>query len=181
MRTNRKNVLIGLGLIIAIGGAVIGSGAFSTVQADRGVSVQTAGDADAYLAITPGDGYDNSAYITNDSDTGTLTFDLGQNGPTTNDGTGFNQNATTTLDGMVNLTNQGENAVEVGVGDSSSGMGSSTTVELENAEVTFEMSDGNTVSLNPGKSATINVTVDTTGSYSGDPSANVTIYAEESP
>ena len=183
MITNRKNVLIALGLIVAIAGAALGSGAFTTVEADRGVSVETAGDANAYLAITPGDDYENSAYISNSTDSETLTIDLGQgtNDSSSTVGTGFNKNANTTLDGIIKLENQGENNVTVGVGNSNSDSGSaSTTVELSDSEVTFEMSDGGTPEIAPGGTATINATVDTSASGGGS-DGDLTIYAEENP
>ena len=52
---NRRNVLIGLGGLVAGGGALIGTGAFDTVEAERTVSVETAGDAAALLAFSPAD------------------------------------------------------------------------------------------------------------------------------
>ncbi|MFC4249149.1 hypothetical protein ACFOZ7_19820 [Natribaculum luteum] len=178
MRTNRKNVLIGLGLIIAIGGAVVGSGAFSTVEADRGVSVETAGDADAYLAITPGDDYKGSAYISNDSD-GSLTFDLGQNGTTDFGGSGFNENATTTLNQLVEIQNQGESTVDISVSNESDTLaGDSTTITLDGAKVTFNVNDHEP--LSGSDSTNIDVIVDTDDSYTADGNTDVTIHAEES-
>ena len=47
----RRNFIAGLGALSAGGAAAIGTGAFSSVEAQRDVSVELADDADAYLAI----------------------------------------------------------------------------------------------------------------------------------
>ena len=62
---NRRNVLVGLGGLVAGGGALLGTGAFTTVEAERTVSVETAGDANAFLALAPADrdGDGNNAYV----------------------------------------------------------------------------------------------------------------------
>ncbi|MCU4751892.1 hypothetical protein OB919_07835 [Halobacteria archaeon AArc-curdl1] len=46
MRANRRNVLIGLGTIVAGGGAALGTGAFSTVEAQRTVNVNIIDETD---------------------------------------------------------------------------------------------------------------------------------------
>lgn len=51
---NRRSYLTAIAAATG-GSAVVGSGAFSTVEADRGVSVRVAGDDDALLGIVPGD------------------------------------------------------------------------------------------------------------------------------
>jgi len=45
MRLNRRNTIIGLGTIVVGGGAALGSGAFSTVTAERSVEVNVINDA----------------------------------------------------------------------------------------------------------------------------------------
>lgn len=44
--TNRRSVLIGLGAIVAGGGAALGSGAFSTAEANRSLDVNVVTDSD---------------------------------------------------------------------------------------------------------------------------------------
>lgn len=56
MDMNRRNVLIGMGSLAAVGGAVIGSGAFTSVQADRDVEVNVLtnndiGDSDQFADV----------------------------------------------------------------------------------------------------------------------------------
>ena len=100
---NRRNVLIGLGGLVAGGGALIGTGAFDTVEAERTVSVETAGDAAALLAITAGPDYDDEI-ITDDDDV--FVLDIG-GAATDQDGEGVNRRARTEFSGLVELTNQG--------------------------------------------------------------------------
>ena len=52
MAMNRRNVLIGLGTVAAGGGAVLGTGAFSTVEAERTVSIETSGDSGAVVQFS---------------------------------------------------------------------------------------------------------------------------------
>jgi len=177
MRTNRKNVLISLGLIVAISGAALGSGAFTSVEADRGVSVNTAGDADAFLAITPGDGYGDSGYISDDSD-GAMTFDLGDSSNNTvAGGQGFNQNATTNITNLIQLENQGNSNITVGFG-SADNPTNTTTVDVDQGTVTFEIEDS--PDLGTGETANVSVSVNTSAETNGVPdSPSVTIYATE--
>jgi len=92
----RRNVLIGLGSLITGSGAMLGTGAFGSVRAERSVSVNTAGDAKALLRIEPTD--QGKSVITDNSDTGPLTIDLGAK-------RGFNQSALTTISPLLRITN----------------------------------------------------------------------------
>jgi hypothetical protein len=105
MAMNRRNVLIGLGTVAAGGGAALGTGAFSSVQADRQVSVETAGDASGFLTLE-GDG----AYVENDS-SDTLTIDLGAL-----EDEAFNQDARTVVEGVVTATNNAADGEDIDVG-----------------------------------------------------------------
>jgi len=123
MGVSRRNVLIGLGGIVAAGGALVGTGAFTTVQAERSVNVQTAGDSDAFLALAPSDG-PNGAYAT----TSNNTVEIILNGNAdTEGGTGINQDAKTVIRNIIKVTNNGTQDV--------------TSLTLEMAD-----SDGNIVS-----------------------------------
>ena len=48
---NRRNFVIGLGALSAGGAATIGTGAFSSVAANREISVEVADDSEAYLTL----------------------------------------------------------------------------------------------------------------------------------
>ncbi|TKX80118.1 hypothetical protein EXE53_11995 [Halorubrum sp. SD626R] len=106
---NRRSVLIGLGGLVAGGGAILSTGAFDTVEAERTVSIETADDADALLGLEPADrdGDGGNAYVTQDG--GTISITLGGDGEDEN---GVNQNARTTFRDLVVVTNQGSQTVE---------------------------------------------------------------------
>ena len=109
---NRRSVLIGLGGLVAGGGAILGTGAFDTVEAQRTVSVETAGDAEALLGLTPadrgGEDADDNAYV--EQEDGTISINL--DGNDDQDADGLNQNARTTFRNLVQVTNQGTQTVD---------------------------------------------------------------------
>lgn len=102
----RRNLLITAGGI-AGAGAAVGTGAFSSVEADRSVSVEVADDADAYLAIEPV----NEAYAQSADGVVELNFD--DDGGA--DGSGLNPNATSRFDDVFSIENRGGNDVGVGI------------------------------------------------------------------
>ncbi|MGB9956597.1 hypothetical protein ACOZ4B_09440 [Haloferax prahovense] len=197
MAINRRNILIGLGALVGGGGALVGTGAFTTVSAAREVSVDTAGDANAYLTI---EGDDN--YVSNDN-SDTLTINLGGADDSGTD-RGFNQNAVTTLSDVVTITNNSADGTGATVGVSTDAPSNSPTASGSAsfvfgdgsgnavAVVTFYVGDastdaidsGSTVDLSSGNSAALDVEIDTTdstlnnaGSIDAEPS--LTIVATE--
>ena len=101
---NRRSVLIGLGGLVAGGGALLGTGAFTTVEAERTVNVQTAGDASAFLGLTPA--RDGDEFVSETD--GTIQIDLDG---TDADADGLNQNAKTTFRNLVTVSNNGTQEV----------------------------------------------------------------------
>lgn len=85
---NRRTTVIALGGLLAGGGALLGTGAFSTVTAERSVSLETAGYANAFLGLEIIDGEHVSQ--TN----GTIDFDI-------------LADSTTTFADLVNVRNNG--------------------------------------------------------------------------
>ena len=69
---SRRRTILGLGGLLAAGGAVVSTGAFDTVEAERSGTVETAGDAAALLGIEPADGASEFTEITD----GTVEIDL---------------------------------------------------------------------------------------------------------
>jgi len=170
MKLTRRNALIGLGSLVAGSGALVGTGAFSSVSADRTVNISSAGDGSAQLGISvSGD----LAGSNND----TIQFDLSSNG--------VNLDATTRFDGVLTITNNGTNAVDVDIQDGSDDSmiddgGAATTTDM-----TFEPAasgDQNGVASGGG-SVTFDVVFDLTGttqtSNANIPSS-VTIVATDS-
>ena len=94
MRLTRRNALIGLGTVAAGAGVIGGTGAFTSVDADRTVSIESTGDADANVIISVNE-------VQGLSDTGGETVSLSFDS--------LNQNAVTDFDGALSITPQGSN------------------------------------------------------------------------
>ncbi|ELY41889.1 hypothetical protein C496_08841 [Natronorubrum tibetense GA33] len=98
-------MLVGLGTIVAGGGAALGTGAFSSVEAERNVEIEVAGDQSAVLGLE----------ITNDTLSG------GESGDGSDDQIKFdpeenlNQNSITTFDDALKITNNGSENVNVDI------------------------------------------------------------------
>ncbi|MEF8908097.1 MAG: hypothetical protein V5A13_09570, partial [Haloarculaceae archaeon] len=60
MKLTRRNALIGLGSLVAGSGALVGTGAFSSVQADRTVNISTSGDSAALVKFSVSGGLGGS-------------------------------------------------------------------------------------------------------------------------
>jgi len=163
MAMNRRNVLIGLGAVAAGGGAALGTGAFSQVDADRTVSIATAGDSGALLSLS----LDTASYSG-------LSDNSGSNSGTNNEETiqidleKINDDATTTFDDALTIENNGSNPVDISTDDSNL------------SGITFSLpSDPTSVPANDPSDTdqtTATIEVDTTMSVSG---GDVTITATD--
>jgi hypothetical protein len=105
----RRKFLAGLGTLAAGSAAAVGTGAFTSVEADRNISVQTQGDSGAFLAFETGSAT-NSAYASG-ADTGTVSIDLNSDADV--DGVGVNKQGTTQINDIFKIRNQGTQAVVV--------------------------------------------------------------------
>lgn len=144
MILNRKNTLVLLAVLVVSGGIVLGTGAFSTVQAERTVTVETAGDSSALLGLEA-----NTTYNGLNSTGGTSgALTLGINN--------VNEDAITTFDSAVNVTNRGSQTVYFSV----SGTGNGLT--FTNSTTGADLSDNaNEIELSPSESVWISLEVDT--------------------
>jgi hypothetical protein len=104
MGISRRNTLIGIGTLIAGGGAVLGTGAFTTVQAERTVSVETVGDASAFLGLTSL----NDDYVDDSGDTIQIALDGSEN----SNADGLNQDARSRFEDIVRAANNGADDVD---------------------------------------------------------------------
>lgn len=104
----RRKFIAGLGSLTAAGAVGIGTGAFTSVSADRSVSVALEGDDDALLQIQPSDG-PNADYATQNGNTLEINID------DTNSvgGDGLNDDARTIIRDVFKITNQGTQDVYV--------------------------------------------------------------------
>ena len=108
----RRSFLLGAGSAAAGGSALIGTGAFSRIDAQRSVTVQVAEDPNAYLGMNDCIGDDgnptpNSSFADLD-DLGHLRVDMGESG---NGGSGVNSESISWFDNVFQLCNQGKEDV----------------------------------------------------------------------
>lgn len=110
----RRKFLVGLGATVSGSAAAVGTGAFTSVEANRQVDVQVAGDANAYLGLK-NSGDANEVYFDTSNDEHAVNFANSGNG-----GSGVNPNADTVAESVFTITNQGTQAVEVSLEATSS-------------------------------------------------------------
>lgn len=103
----RRKMLAALGSAAVGGATAMGTGAFTSVTADRSVDVAVAGDSDALLTVQEVSGSANSKYVTIESD-GTLSIDI-----STKQGKGLNEDATTKIKDLFQIRNRGTQDVYV--------------------------------------------------------------------
>lgn len=89
---SRRTTVIGLGGLLVGGGGLLSTGAFTTIDAQRSVNLETAGDANAFLGLEILD----EEFV--DETDGTIEFDL-------------IANATTTYEDLINIRNNGTQIV----------------------------------------------------------------------
>lgn len=99
MRMNRRNVLAGIGATVVAGGAALGSGAFSQVEAERSVTIDTGNDADAYLGMEAAAGA--NSYVT----TSNGTIGIGINN--------LNEDAITTINELITFSDNSPTDVTI--------------------------------------------------------------------
>jgi hypothetical protein len=93
-----------MGTVAAGAGVIGGTGAFTSVTAERTVSVETTSDGGAALALEPVPNSGNSDYVDEGDDTIAINLD-------STDAGGFNKNATTILQNLIRVTNNGTQSV----------------------------------------------------------------------
>ncbi|WP_144050405.1 hypothetical protein [Halorubrum persicum] len=111
---NRRKFIAGLGALATGSAAAMGTGAFSSVRAERAINVSTAGDSGAYLGLDAS----TSVYAKETGDTLELQFD-GSN--SNQNGNGLNANADTTFTNVMRIENNGTNTVRLQLGDDDNG------------------------------------------------------------
>ena len=110
---DRRKFIIGMGALSAGGAAALGSGAFSRIEAQRGVMIQVVEDPDAYLGLDACDTLHGDNYVELDGK-GHLRIDIGEN---PNDGQGVNSNSQTWFDGVFQVCNQGKEHICLWIDD----------------------------------------------------------------
>lgn len=103
-----------MGALAAGGAASLGTGAFSSVEAERKLTVQIADDSDAYLQFNTdlGNAPDNNYEYAEINDDGELEIEFAENDA---GGLGVNPNAVTVFDDVFAIRNRGTEDVKVWV------------------------------------------------------------------
>lgn len=103
MNHTRRRLLLGIGMAGAGAGLIGGTGAFTSVEADREVTVEFADDSAALLQMTPvGGGTDERDFVTvTEGEDGTISIEIEN----------VNRNARTVIDNLVEFTNNGSQTV----------------------------------------------------------------------
>jgi hypothetical protein len=173
----RRNLLLGLGAAVSGGAATMGTGAFSSAQADRSVSVEVESDnPGAYLALDEtndsGQAPENKGRFTDlpngsaaDLSNGRIDISLTTldvPGGSNTDGSGPATNAITELDGVFEVGNQGTDTVFVNIASIDFDSGNVTVSFYPGeGEVATDLSSGNAeLELPAGETAPIGVRVD---------------------
>ncbi|MFW6153334.1 MAG: hypothetical protein ACOC42_03135 [Halobacteriota archaeon] len=115
---DRRKFLIGIGGASLGGSALISTGAFSRIEAQRGVSIEVAEDPEAYLGLDKCD-TPNGSYVHDDGD-GHMAIFMDDQNPTIGDtplGEGVNSDSRTWFDRVFQICNQGKQAVCVYIED----------------------------------------------------------------
>jgi len=153
MGISRRNALIGLGTVAAGAGVIGASGAFTSVEADREISVASAGDSSANVQITVNE---VEGLVDSGDDVIGLSFE------------NLNQDALTTFEGALTITPQGSNGPY------------DISIDEDLGPVSFTVDSGTNVS--GGTSVDVDVEIDLRGTATaGDiPSdATITIVVEQ--
>lgn len=145
MRLTRRNALIGLGTVAAGAGVIGGTGAFTSVDADRSVSISSTTDGSANVQIVVNE-------VQGLSDTGGDTVSLSFES--------LNQNAVTDFDGALSITPQGSNGPYDVTATMEDGSGNNVSW------VTTTVSNG--TGINGGTTANVDIEIDLTNNVASD-------------
>ncbi|MDQ2051019.1 DUF1102 domain-containing protein [Natronolimnohabitans sp. A-GB9] len=157
----RRKFVIGMGALASGAAAAVGTGAFSSVTATRDVEVEVADDASAYLRLE-GSGGDNSEYVTDDGDGGTLEIQLNSSNETEAGGEGVNPDAVTKIDDLFVVENQGTQEVDVGITKTGDNAGLVEFYPDDGDYDSTPLSDSDET-LEAGGSTSVSIKVDTEG------------------
>jgi hypothetical protein len=155
----RRTLLLGIGTTAGTG-SIVGSGAFTSVSAERNVSVAVANDPDAFLSLGPCDG-PNGDYVTVEG--GVASIDLSPSN-TQVSGNGVNNDAVSVFDDVFEIANQGTQPVGVWIdAEPATDRNGDPVVEFyRNGDRSTEIiGQGNAVCLDVGEDICVGLRTDT--------------------
>ena len=118
----RRNFLVGAGGSALGGSLLLGSGAFTSVEAQRNINIEVADDPNAYLGLDKCPDSPNSSYVTFDGKANTMMVDMSSDNPTKDAddnplGEGVNPHAITTFHNVFQICNHGKKPACVWIDD----------------------------------------------------------------
>lgn len=173
---HRRTLVVVLLVVAGAIGATIATGAYSSIAADRSVSVSVAGDDSALLRMTPHSG-PNGLYA---QQTGAGEIEIRLDGAL-GGSSGMNLNGTTTLNNVFNVTNQGTQTV--GVWITKTGPNANLVSFQTAGGAAMDGSSANAQPLAVGATLEVTIVVDTAGQTlsAGDVLLNsITVNADAS-
>lgn len=192
---NRRTLLVALGTAAAGTSAAVGTGAFTSVSADRSISIRVSDDPNAFLAMEPSSG-PNGEYAAVENGKLALRLDKSNGTPA---GDGVNDDALTRLNDVFRIRNQGTQEIfvffeEFG-GNAVTLLGGTTTAKNNGNRIYDSPPSGLVPSETPpmegssnalrtpvGASIPVTIEIDTTGSNSlKDLPESFTVRAESEP
>lgn len=159
----RRKFILGTGAFAAGSAGAIQTGAFTSVSAERGVSVAVANDSSALLALDGCDG-PNGDYVTT-TDGGVAALDISSSNDNI-DGEGVNADAVTVIDNVFEITNQGTQSVGVWLNVDPVEDGSGTDrvqFYLGDDQSTEVVGQSNATCVGVGESVCVGLRIDTRG------------------
>jgi len=148
----RRKLLIGIGAAATGGTAAFGTEAFTSVQAERNVDVNVAGDASSFLALQPTSSENAVKYVDTESSDSTIEINL--DGGSQDGGSGVPQDGITKLDDLFSVLNRGSQPVNVYFEDDSDAV----TFRSDGSAIEGA---GNSVEVGVGEEIVVSLTVDT--------------------
>jgi hypothetical protein len=169
----RRKLIVGAGAIATGGAAALGTGAFSSVEADRQMSVELNDDTEAYLVAQPLDqdgnlveegpepnAQDTPYAVINEEGRLVLTFDS------------LNPDAETVVNEVFHVANEGTQEIGVFFEKEGSNTGAvefyANNGELNIDDERLDVSEGGAIRIGVGESFNIDVEFDTHGISSED-------------
>jgi hypothetical protein len=158
----RRKMLLGLGSLAAGGAAAMGTGAFTSTEANRSMYISRADDSQAFLQLTACTG-PNGDFVYDYGDD--LEVDISGDDWTGVTGEGVNSMAITQFDCVFKIANQGTQEVEVAIDDSNISMPDRLTF-YQGSDPSSDLESWGNVTLGIGDAVHVGMEVDTTEMYS---------------
>lgn len=182
---NRRRFIGGLGAVLGGGGTLVGTGAFSSTEADRDVTVQVAQEDQSYLSLIASSSA-NGAFSSNQSSAGNqLMLDFDDSIVTYQDsGEGVGKNSKYEFDDVFRVRNRGTQTIYVNLDDVST-HGGDTTVQFyvrdgSGNRQSISSSGGSPLEVGVGSEESIGVYIETDQPATGDSGGTVTVDASAS-